>query len=496
MTGPPPQPGHLDRRSLLAGGLAGLAVGGAGGYGLANRQPHPVPSAGRLAYGPAPSGGDDTGRLQDAVDALPHGGMLLLPPGRYRLTASLVVPPGVQLTGSGGYPLSAQAGTTLAGGGLWFRGGSNGARDLAVAGASVLVGGTGQREAGADCYFANVSVGHAPGDGWVVQGTQNSTFVNCRVQSSDGDGLVLDYSAGGHLFQRFESGGNAGYNLRVRQSRPATRGGYPIPADNTFVACIFEQRARPGPSVLLEDVDATAFLHCAFSDAPGRRAAGDTAALVEIRSGRSEFGSPVVFAEPGRRAAFGVRGTARVAVSGVAQIGGGAAAFADVDASASLLLDGTVLGLHADTPAVATTLLTPETPAASVTSHRQASLVVDRDVSARRYVTPTVTTTLRADGPVQLDASAGQRQVVLLDGHDLTGLSIANAVDGQSLALVLLQGPRVGRVALPGAAAGFRWSGGDARRPTLTSADGYLAVELVALQRQWFELARAGTDVR
>jgi hypothetical protein len=504
LTDPAAPHSGVDRRGVLAGGLAGVAglgVGGAGGWALGRAHRGALPSAGRLEYGPAPSGGDDTARLQDAVDAMPHGGLLILPPGAYRLGLPLVVPPGVHLAGSGGFPLAASAGTSLVcsgrRSGVWFRGGSNGARDVAVVGggeAAVLVGGTGSRDAGADCYFANVSVRDAAADGWVLQGVQNSTFVNCRVHSARGDGLVLDYSAGGHLFQRFESAGSGGANLRIRQSRRALAGGYPIPADNTFLACIFEQRATPGPSVVLEQLDSTSFVHCAVSSTPGS-AGDDASALVEVRAGRVEFVSPVVYVEGAGRVGFAVRGAGtRVAVSGLAQIAGGGGAFAAVDEGAVLLLDAAVLGLHEDTPTVGTVLLSPGTSPSRVYATRPASLAVAQDVSARRHLSPPAVTTPTTDGPLHLDAAAGDRQLVLLDRRAVTGLTIANAVEGQSLTLVLVQGAPASRVELSGG--GVHWSGGDAHPPTLTSPGGYLAVELVRLRGQWFELSRAGTDVR
>jgi hypothetical protein len=508
LTEPTPQPQQpqpaglpaagIGRRALLVTGLAGLGVGGGAGYALADRSPSPVRTAGRLEYGPGPSGGDDSDALQNAVDAAPHGA-LLLPPGAYRLSRQLVVPAGVQLVGSGGFPPAAHAATsiTLAGAaaGLHFAGGGNGARDLTVLGAgsgaspsaaALTVGGLGAGDVGADCYFANVSVVNAPGTGWLVQGVQNSTFVNCRVQSSGADGLVLDYSAGGHLFQRFESAGNAGANLRIRQSRVAARGAYAIPADNTFLACIFEQRSTPGPAVLVEAGDTTSFLHCAFASTPGR-ADSDTSALVEVRSGRFDFGSPVVFLQGAGRSAFGVHGASSgsqvtVAVSGLATVSGGPAAFADVDAAGALLLSGAVLGLHADTPTVPTRLLSASTPASRV--------------FAPQLAQGSATTTLTASGPVRVDALAGARQFVLLAGHDVTGLDIAGAADGQPITLIFVQGATPGRLALPGQAAGFLWSGGDAHRPVLRSAHGYLAVELVRFAgRYWLETSRAGTDV-
>ncbi len=496
------------RRALLAGGLLGAGgVGGITGFSLADRAPRPVASAGRLDYGPAPSGGDDHARLQDAVDALSGGAALYLRAGAYRLSRQLVVPPGVHLVGEGGFPIAERSGTsvlcTATGAGLWFRGGSNGARDLTVFGnhvgsaravdgaAAIKVGGTGAGDAGADCYFANVAVGGACGTGWLVQGTQNSLFANCRVQQALGDGLVLDYSAGGLLFERVESGGNAGYNLHCTQSKAASGGGYAVPSDNTFLACVFEQRTTAGPSVLLDQVDVTSFLHCAFASRPGQIRPGDASALVEVRGGRIDLHSPVVYLQGTGRAAVGVHGAAggahpQVSIDGLAAISGGAGAFADVDEQAVLHLNGTVLGLHTDTPGVATTLLSA---ASATTAVRTAGATADSTGAALPSVTAP------PGGLLSLDVGAASRHVVELAGRDVTELALRGARAGQTIALIFIQGRTASRLTLPDKAAGFLWSGGDAGRPTLRTAQGYLAVQLVEVSGRWVELSRAGTDV-
>ncbi|MCW2495754.1 hypothetical protein [Jatrophihabitans sp.] len=234
----------IGRRTLLGGGIV-LATGGVAGAVLSGGRPATgaVSVSVSTVMAPAPSGGDDTAALQDA---LPAQGVLYLQPGTYLLGSQLVVGGGQDLLGAGGgYGRSAtvlrcttaDAGVTIsAGGGITsgFRVDGNGVATqplLRNGGIGSWVGRT----------FQGLTVVNAAQDGIVCLGCQNDAWYNVVSASHVRDAWVIDQGYGGALFSRCEFAAAGRYNLRIDSA--LTGGPYATPSNHVFHQCIIEYTA-------------------------------------------------------------------------------------------------------------------------------------------------------------------------------------------------------------------------------------------------------------
>jgi hypothetical protein len=170
-----------------------------------------------------------------------------------------------------------------------------------VATRPLLIGGTTNAQAMAQCTFINVDVVNSALDNWLVQGTQNALFLGCNSQSAARDNLTLDLGCGGLDFVRFESDLAARYALRVTQSGTSPSLAYAVPQDIMFHSGEFETGSG-GAAVNLEYGQDILFHHLYIevpvATYPAINIASTFGGTVEIASGflQNDGSSPTIAA--------------------------------------------------------------------------------------------------------------------------------------------------------------------------------------------------------
>lgn len=215
---------------------------------------------------------DDTAAINNALSV----GSVYIPPGEYYINGIVSIPIATDFIGAGsgqtkfrlgpngqiahsGRAVSGGVGGTSSG---FYVDGDNGVGGR-VAGGGMYIGNTLNR------IFQGIVVQYCYGDGVVIETAQNDIFNSCQFQICGGSSLVLDYGAGGHLFNRCEFGGASKYGVELRQTGQSV-GGYPTflgPSGNTFVACIGEY---PGAATLAATITALNAGNLPAGVAPGQ----------------------------------------------------------------------------------------------------------------------------------------------------------------------------------------------------------------------------------
>ncbi len=199
---------------------------------------------------------DDTAAFNNCITAIAAtatGGTLFVPPGEYRITGNVYFPPAgdksLDMEGAGSFAstlilegASAKITFSQVGGnavtGLY--GGSSG--NFRIKGTATLAAptvfpsiglhvGLGAQRTFHDIFIMNCV------NGLVIDQLQNSRFNNISVYDCTGDGVRLDYGAGGNCFYGLEI---SGCNIGVRFTATAIYAGYTGPTDNKFFGGIIE----------------------------------------------------------------------------------------------------------------------------------------------------------------------------------------------------------------------------------------------------------------
>jgi hypothetical protein len=241
---------EFSRRRL--GGLAAVAAATGAAVVAGTPSPalavQPVPWFDVRDYGAVGSGAvNDRPAIQAAVDAAAAagGGIVLAPTGNYRLDTAVTFPTNkaVDLVGAGRWltrftlnsgSAGLRFGTLGSGGGsstgrtggFWVHGGGVGGTAMNIS--------TSSNRTFYDIQISNSLVGLA------VEGCQNAVFEELWVHDC-GIGLVLDYGAGGNLFNCMQLRDNA-TNMQLQNSSNASAS-FPYngrPTDNKFVGGIIE----------------------------------------------------------------------------------------------------------------------------------------------------------------------------------------------------------------------------------------------------------------
>lgn len=223
---------------------------------------------------------DDTVAIQNAINsvaAFQAGGTVLLPSGRYKFTAELVVPTHVDLWGAGGHGQApAHKGTVLQAGSASARlviqgeGGQTG--NFLVHGRKIASPENGLVHIdGVERTFTALRIAGSLTDGLVIERSQNCVFTGLWVAHHDRDGMVLDIGAGGNAFLRSEFGGIGRDTVVIRET--SGDGPYASPQHNLFLHCIMERglwdgSAFTGPNnsqLMISAGSRNKFSHCIFS---------------------------------------------------------------------------------------------------------------------------------------------------------------------------------------------------------------------------------------
>lgn len=201
------------------------------------------------------TGNTDTAALQAAVDQVyaQGGGDILWKSGLFHLNARVDVPQSVNVWG-GGFGAD-HAATILkcvtADAGISFgedetvggRGGRSGnflVDGGLVATNPIYLGLTVLR------LFEGLECIRAADTGWLLEGTQNCTFVNCPTSYAASIGIAIDYSAAGNRWYNCGIDSSGEWAVEVRQSGAAPPGLHSIPFDNQFYGGIWERVMTEG----------------------------------------------------------------------------------------------------------------------------------------------------------------------------------------------------------------------------------------------------------
>lgn len=166
---------------------------------------------------------DDAGAINTAIGALSAGGVVLFPPGTYKVNSQIIVTSKVKLIGQG---FSEENGT-----GASFRGVSNILRGFAGASATVLVSGD-------DCGLDQIDFdNNVQGTGECVQVTGSRCDIGViSTRNSGGDGLrigktdsgVSSINANAWSARKIITCGNAGAGFRIDDTNTTTSLSYPL----------------------------------------------------------------------------------------------------------------------------------------------------------------------------------------------------------------------------------------------------------------------------
>jgi hypothetical protein len=229
---------------------------------------------------------DDTAALQAALTWMGGlgGGTVFLPPGRYKITAPVTVPHGVDLWGSGGNNLAGTPATVIQAnhstaqlvfgqpsGVVGSRSGQSG--NFVVDGLDVAAPAKGLvlLDLCVERQFTALGIVSSRTDGLVLEQTQNCTFTALQVSASRGNGLVLTRGAGGNAFVRCEFEQSGANNVWIRSENPINTGDqyHGVPQHNLFLHCILERKhtsVTPMYSCLrVTDGLMNKFSHCVFA---------------------------------------------------------------------------------------------------------------------------------------------------------------------------------------------------------------------------------------
>lgn len=196
---------------------------------------------------------DDTTHIQAALDACAsEGGTVVAPPGRFLVSAPIVVPSGVNFWGAG-MDASLAGGTVIlcstADSGVAF--GERGVGN--TGGVSGNFGIDGNDVASVGMYvglcigrtFQNVEVRDSAGIGLLVEEAQNNTFIGIQTDGAATYGFDLNGGCGGNVFLRCGVNDYGAAGLHFRQSYATSGLVFECPTNNKFYGCISE-RSRAG----------------------------------------------------------------------------------------------------------------------------------------------------------------------------------------------------------------------------------------------------------
>lgn len=200
---------------------------------------------------------DSTAAFNAAVAA----GSSYIPDGDYKISGVVTIPtsnvntPNLLGAGSSRVRLHLGAGGQIA---IGNRTGAGGIPSGGRVGGFTIDGGGVANVAGGGLYvglitqhtFPDIRVVSCAGDGVVIEAAQNNTFEGLFAQLNAGNDLVLDYGAGGNVFDgHTELYGAGGYNLVFRQSGTPPAGTFATgPSGNLFLGGMIENSIGPSGS--------------------------------------------------------------------------------------------------------------------------------------------------------------------------------------------------------------------------------------------------------
>jgi hypothetical protein len=269
----------VDRRVLLGGGL-GVALGGlASASGVPLGRPADGQGLSARDFGAVGDGqADDTGALQAALDAAlasGHPGMLVIPPGRYRVTRTLRVAPTPGAAGNIGRHCGirahgAQLVSAIADGGNVFEFiGRSTIRFVLIEGLDILGAGREGHGIFIECdrkedYFYNfclrdVVVQNCGGDGCRMIGNVfEGQIINTYLRHNVGNGLTLGHGRHGGILSAIHVFGCV-FGENGKRGAALINGCY----DASFHGCYF---LLNGGSGLVAENGCTLLSNCGFEN--------------------------------------------------------------------------------------------------------------------------------------------------------------------------------------------------------------------------------------
>jgi len=219
---------------------------------------------------------DDTTHIQAALDACAsEGGTVVAPPGRFLISAPILVPSGVNLWGAGmDFSASLQGTTFLCGtADATIRFGELGIANGNTGGLSgnFNIDGDGAADVGLSIGLSvsrsyQSIQSHAAAVGVLVEQAQNNSFANIQADTSSVSGFILDKGCAANVFTKCNVSGYGAHGIHIRQTGDNEAGLPVVPSHNTFYGNIFEWGLVTADAVLYHGAGlSNAFVDSQFS---------------------------------------------------------------------------------------------------------------------------------------------------------------------------------------------------------------------------------------